>query len=323
MTTPNKPAAPRRAHRRRGPSRSARRSRGRRCRARDVHLHRAALRPAEPRALDERGPPVVEPHRARLLRGAAPARRRGARPVLRHRRHGVRAAPSLERRAHANHWRRLLARHAGARGAEIRGQKHSLGRGRRAESAVRNRPVPTGDFGVRISQSRQLRSRAGGDLSRARARTAKSASSISASPKACSASSIACTSAACCPPSARSSRACAGPTPTCLPRCCASLRPTRCWSACAPPASAMCRGRPTRSASRGCIGGRSKSPPQRPRVLCRINQNAACHLSERPVLPRVEGPLSPAMYPRWNRGALGSACPNPGRLRLSMTIASL
>ena len=46
------------------------------------------------------------------------------------------------------------------------------------------RPVPVGDLGLRISQSRQLRSRTGGNLPRAGAREAKSASSISASPRA-------------------------------------------------------------------------------------------------------------------------------------------
>ena len=152
-------------------------------RARHVHLDRAALRSAESRALDEHRPRVVEPHRAHVHGCFAPFRCAGARSVLRHRRHDLCAASRHEGRASkiigADFSHAMLVRAE----QKIRQDADSLGRSRRAESAVRRRPVSSGHLGVRLSQPGELRSRAGQRFIACWRRAARSASWTSASPK--------------------------------------------------------------------------------------------------------------------------------------------
>ena len=113
-----------------------------------------------------------------------------------------------------------------------------------------------------------------------------------------------------------------GPTPTCPPRCCASLRPTKCWSACAPPAFATSPGRRTPSALQGCIGGRSRSPPQRPvgghvwrlslqpcrpAACCRLGE-ASVRVEESAVCRIITNVIIPPCKPNSAKSAMDMAC---------------
>ncbi len=83
-------------------------------RARDVHLHRAALRPAEPRPLLQRRPPLVEQNGSNLRRHSLPPGSAGSRPMLWHRRHDAGLAPPGREVLRENSGRRLFPRHAAA-----------------------------------------------------------------------------------------------------------------------------------------------------------------------------------------------------------------
>ncbi len=98
----------------------------------------------------------------------ASPRRAGARPVLRHRRHDLRAASPHERRRTVR--RGFLSRHAGARRAEVGQPQDQVDRSRRAESAFCLGPVSTRDLGIRLPQPGELQSRTRRDFPRARAR---------------------------------------------------------------------------------------------------------------------------------------------------------
>ncbi len=93
--------------------------------------------------------------------------------------------------------RGLLACHAGAGGGEIRQAQDPLDRSRCTESALYVRSVSSGHLGIRLSQSGELRSRAGGDLSRARARWRSRHTRFRRAQGADRQESIACTSSRC------------------------------------------------------------------------------------------------------------------------------
>ena len=131
---------------------------GRPRRARDVHLHRAALRSRQSCSIDEYRPLVVAEDGSGFLCVAVAAGSARARSVLRDWRHGV--CPSPRRRSIGeNRRRRLFPRHAAACRREIAGNLTSLDGSRRPAFAGCRFELPSGHGRLRLSQSCRLRCR--------------------------------------------------------------------------------------------------------------------------------------------------------------------